>query len=793
MDKEISESGIQTSSISKQSSLQYFVKKIKGDEQAEIVKESIKTEPIKPEIYKKFEDLSKSTEIKVEKETTSKFDSKEAKQAEDITKHFEFDLKPEPPPEICYTQKPTETLKKEEVAEKIKIIEEMQKDLPQSEIPTGGVKILPSPTKIEKPIQKHEERVSSYEKSSTTQQQTVYSEKKEIKSFSTFKSSETEQKQIPLTTTTAISRPSTEATETEKLWTLPKSPDIERPISSLSSYSASEKYVARPISTQSERSEERSTFISAQEMEKTWAHKSSEIHFEKSWPPPPEQKSTPPSWSVHSTLEKQWTPHETKHESEETKYSKFEETSINVPHYIARVSHSASVVEQPYSDSKDYEYNLSSSEREEHIEEKSTKASDIIKSWPPVPSKEEVIFKPLPSAQPPIEQLPVRPISVQDITDEVILEPGPPPEIGYAQPPSERRQSYVETIEQDLEKNLEREPSRVLPGAVRTIPPPKEKPLPPPLPPKREYQPPPPLPAKPVKKETPKKPLTVISTPFERFPDLEPFPFRPEPEKPKPPKVGPPPVPSKFVKGRFTDSDYESDFESVRIPSKWKPSSDTEETPVYRRVAAPKLSAVPRSRSTDNEPLPPSKFDQPPSIEGPPRPIISFEDSKELRKDATQQIKKQVKHFTKTQHDVRKEPPPVLPLKPGSPPIFVQPERKPKPESPKLKRVTVVDGYMADTDEPFVQQPPKITRHEYRHEESSSMEHREMYQTSSSSTQITQQKTTPVKIHTPQKVFQHKKHSSSSSSVLNKVRKKCGFLTFRFLFFFFVWLISFLI
>lgn len=752
---------------------------MKGDEQSETIKETVKTEPIKPEIYKKFEDLSKSTEIKIEKENIVKPSIQETKRVEDTTQEFEFDLKPEPPPEICYTQKPAETLRKEEVAEKIKIIEEMQKDLPQTEVPIGAVKILPSPAKTEisdnssKTI-KQEEKIGGYEQSYSTQQQSLYTEKKEVRSFSSsYQSFESEKKHTTSQQPTFSPQP-TETTITEKLWTTPKSPDIERPVSSVSSYSASEKYVVRPLSAQSEPSEEKSTFMSAQQMEKTWAHKSSETHIEKSWPTAPvqEQKLAPTSWSVHSTLEKQWTPYEKKFESRETKFSKSEEAPLNVPHYIAKVSHSTSVNEDSFSSKKDYEYSVSGSEREEQIEEKSTKASEIIKSWPPAPPKEEVVFKPPTSTQPPLELLPIRPISVQDITDEVILEPGPPPEIGYAQPPKERRQSYVETIEQDLEKNLEKEPSRVLPGAVRTMPPPKEKQLPPPLPPKREYQQPPPLPAKPVKKEVPKKPVEIRSTPFERFPDLEPFPFAPEPEQPKPPRVGPPPVPSKFVKGKFTDSDYESDFESVRIPSKWKPSSDTEDTPTYRRVAPPKLQAIPRSRSTESEPLPPSKFDQPPKIEGPPRPVISFEGSRELKKEATEQTSKQVKHFTKTQRDIRKEPPPALPLKPGSPPIFVQPERKPKPESPKLKRVAVVDGYMADTDEPFIQQAPKIVRHEYRHEETSSVERRETYQSSSSTTQSSQQKSVTTKTHPPQKVFQHKKHSSSTSSALNKVRRE---------------------
>lgn len=788
---ETSESGIQTTSISKQSSLQYFVKKIKeGGEESTVVKETIKTEPIKSEVYKKFEDVSKLSESnavpkpkittaseQISSETRKQTFSTELKGLNDIQ------LTPGPPPEICYIPK-SETVKtKEEVSEKVKVLES-QKDLPPSEIPRGGIKILPSPKPEAVPQESKSFSQHSESSFSQTKQEKHFTEKTMSSSFSSsYKTSETAYKpQTQAEYRTFSPKPSVEAIGMEKLWTAPKSPEIERPVS-VSSYSASEKHVySRPATAQSGEYSEVST--SAHEMEKAWAHKFCESHIEKSWPPPPQEEQKAPSWSVHSTLEKKWTPYETKTESKFIESVATEEQKP-VPHYIANVSHSTKVNEQTLSKTEIVDYRTSKTEKEELIDSRSVKPSEIIKSWPPAPKLESYTpyVPPVQPSLPSLESLPIRPVSVQDITDEVYLEPGPPPEIGYA-PPAERRQSYVEIIEQDLEKNLEKEPTRVLPGAVRTMPPPKEKYVPPPpppkekyvppppLPPKKEYQQPPPLPAKPVKAvEPPKKPIVVPSVPFERFPDLEPFPFTAEPEKPKPLRVAPPPTPSKFVKGKFTDSDYESDFEAVRFPAKWKPSTSDTESPTYRRVAAPKLTATTRSRSTESEPLPPSKFERPPEFEGPPRPVISFEDSQALRREASQQTKKQVKHYTKT-HETRKEVPPPVQLKPGSPPIFVQPERKTKPESPKMKQKSFVDGYMADTDEPFIQQQRKLTKHEYKSEESSSMEYRQSYQSSSSVTESSQQKLTTSKPHVPHKVFQHKKHSSSGSS-LNKVCAMC--------------------
>eukprot|EP00094_Tigriopus_californicus_P002724 TCALIF_02628-PA protein Name:"Similar to unc-89 Muscle M-line assembly protein unc-89 (Caenorhabditis elegans)" AED:0.08 eAED:0.03 QI:0/0.71/0.12/1/1/0.87/8/85/2824 len=54
--------------------------------------------------------------------------------------------------------------------------------------------------------------------------------------------------------------------------------------------------------------------------------------------------------------------------------------------------------------------------------------------------------------------------------------------------------------------------------------------------------------------------------------NLEPFPFKPDAPLTKPrSKIPPPPSPSKFIKGKFRDSDYHSDLEGT-IPPKWTPS-----------------------------------------------------------------------------------------------------------------------------------------------------------------------------------------------------------------------------
>lgn len=99
---------------------------------------------------------------------------------------------------------------------------------------------------------------------------------------------------------------------------------------------------------------------------------------------------------------------------------------------------------------------------------------------------------------------------------------------------------------------------------------------------------------------------------------LEPFPYTPETPRPKRAKVPPPPSPSKFVKGEFRESDYESDYEG-RIPPIWR-VADSDGEPAYRPVR-PNLTPSGRvSQTSGRTPTPPTEFDRPPQIVGPPRP-----------------------------------------------------------------------------------------------------------------------------------------------------------------------------
>lgn len=675
-------------------------------------------------------------------------------------KYEEINLVPEPPAEICYEPSPVKT---EEVVEKSKRLQESYKEIANAEIPTGVAKTIP---------------VTAAPQQAFLEQSSIKSEFYKSESVGPIYRPSAD---IPIRPVSP--RPSAEALEMEKLWASQKVIETEKTVPTVSS-----SYIIEKQSTTTGSLE---PTVDAIAMEKMWAHKHSESTVQKSWPPPPaEPTKITPTWSTQSTLEKRYAPsveavtQESKTTVQQSFKTAYESTWIpgssekfvqetkteplNVPHYIAEVTHEHKINEQELIHRTDFAEHKETRESE-LIEEKSAKASEIIKSWPPKPTEPVIPFKPTPL----IESLPIRPVSVQDITDEVYLEPGPPPEIGFARPPPvERRTSYVETIEQEIEKNLDRVPTRVLPGAIRTVPPP-------PLPPKKELPQAPPLPAKP-RFEPPKKVVHIETKPFDRFPDLEPFPFRPGPETPKPIKCGPPPTPSKFIKGRFTDSDYESDFESVRIPAKWRPYvSDTEE-PTYRRVQPPKMKVVHRSRSIEKEPLPPSKFEQPPQFQGPPRPVIDFETSRQIRKEA-QQTKKQTKHYTKhVQHEIKKEvkkevSPPDL--KPGSPPVFVQAEPKPKPPSPKMKQKIVVDGYMADTDEPFTLRHKKTVKSEHRHEERT--EHKQFYQSSQSSTESSFHKTTIPAKTSPPKSSQHKKHVQSSIST-KKVRSLYNLRVFVF-------------
>lgn len=155
--------------------------------------------------------------------------------------------------------------------------------------------------------------------------------------------------------------------------------------------------------------------------------------------------------------------------------------------------------------------------------------------------------------------------------------------------------------------------------------------------------------------------------------------FKPEPSRPKRGKLPPPPSPSKFVKGEFRESDYESDYER-RIPPVWN-VSDAENV-TYKPVKPVLTPSGRHSRSSTGvrTPTPPTEFDQPPQIEYPPRPKFEpIEKPKAIKLDEI------LKPASKPQVVFKPKPLPAKPapmmevivatpakpefiLKPGSPP-----------------------------------------------------------------------------------------------------------------------------
>lgn len=111
----------------------------------------------------------------------------------------------------------------------------------------------------------------------------------------------------------------------------------------------------------------------------------------------------------------------------------------------------------------------------------------------------------------------------------------------------------------------------------------------------------------------------------ELFSKLEPFPFKAEPPQPRVKHIRgpPPPSPSKFLKGEFHESDYESDYDG-KIPAKWRPYDSDADEPSYKPVKpvlTPSGRRIPSQSSTEaRTPTPPTEFDNPPQFRGPPRP-----------------------------------------------------------------------------------------------------------------------------------------------------------------------------
>lgn len=532
----------------------------------------------------------------------------------------------------------------------------------------------------------------------------------------------------------------------------------------------------RPLSALSAGERPKSPSAEGLAMDKLWAHKSST--HKKVWPPLQKEESQPTPLWVNKTSEavlptsadlseevmqrECFSDNRVKFESQS--FSKVEKTSFqsssfsenlhkpesafkevtsskkikqyipppSVPPeskiiYVAETHASHSInLPEPQSQYISTETNVLASsqimEQTQHIinesnilEENILRPSEAMKKWPPIPKELTTDFQQSfqkQEFQSSFQKQEYKKefsstIPSDSAWNDIPLKPGPPPELAFAEPPR-RRQSYVETIEQDLEKNIDKVPSRHLAGAVRIIPPPLKK----------EHTSTSELSSqmKSVQnKEFIKEKKTYVPESISKpLPKMEPFPFKPDPPRSRPSKYPPPPRPSRFVKGSFTESDYESDCDSVRIPVKWNPWQSDSEDYSYRKVKPPSaVNSVKRPHSATSQPLPPSKFEKPQSLQGPTNSILPqpSEISKSAKSKLIKTEESLSKSFSSKESKIVQSKPQVI--KPGSPPQFIEPavsapKHKPatsKPGSPKTKpkivqSVPPESGYMADTDEP---------------------------------------------------------------------------------------------
>ncbi|KAL1117097.1 hypothetical protein AAG570_004425 [Ranatra chinensis] len=537
---------IQDDSIPKKSALDFFKNIIQENEN------ETKKREAQHEARQAASEISFTPHGPVESSPFQEFQSYKAS-----SEHFtserqvkeEVFLEPGPPPEIGFVPKSSAPiLKEEKMADRVKKLEESTRRLSETEAPLGGVKIFPTPLP-----------------------------KKDVQETRIFKeSSEYSSKQVhkaPVLRPPAnvevrpeSPRPSAEGISMEKLWAskFNHEPPPERPKSPLPS--------AEGLA-----------------MDKLWGHKYSDSTVARTVWPPPE-----PEFFARAETTKQVEKSEFSHKSEvkecfsktqectrqEKFHQEFAPRNIVTPeikptdkiiyvaeaHTIKSTSNAVDTQQSvaQFSSSSDF-----SRTETNVVEENILKPSEAKKIWPqglPVEIEKKPKPRPEPQRVQPVQQLRL---------DDVGLEPGPPPEIGFATPApkTERRQSYVETIEQGLEKDLEKEPSRHLVGAVRTIPPP------------------------------PKKEKSVERQDFEfkrSFSASESSSFK---------KFSTVPRPSKFVKKSFADSDYESEVERTKIKARWTPwDSDTEEFLTFRRVKPPTVQQHPQ------QPRRPHSVEPPPVV-----------------------------------------------------------------------------------------------------------------------------------------------------------------------------------
>lgn len=449
---------IDTSSISKHTSLEFFSQKILAESMP----------PSSDEKYTRFEDLKKPT-IHIPVGIAQANDA--AKLQAELA---ELNLLPGTPPEMGFMPKMQES-NREPLAEKVKRLEESNKNV--AEAPSGGVRTLPPQPMSQ--IQQQTTNITYQGQSIINKEQLpqLYHEPM-YKPLASILSSPDPVPQ-DLSTSTGSNVQNTIAQPYRAQDIKPVQPFQEEsytlmsPIMSQSSVVAQEPTVPQPNFPLQEYQERPHTALTP--IMRPQAHtnevdsvqngfrapsprpSAEGVAMEKLWSSPkPHEHEKQFDMSVYHTSKNEFAEEKTVR-----KFSSFSESDTDYKYESASETDSRSLQRRNSTKetAKMFENkikDLENSPRHDY----DLKAPGLVKQILPRPQQE-------------------RPKSVmQEVPlPNIYLEPGSPPEICYAPRTAvhERKQSLVETIEQTIEKENEKGPSKVLAGAVRMIPPPLKK------------------------------------------------------------------------------------------------------------------------------------------------------------------------------------------------------------------------------------------------------------------------------------------------------------------------------
>lgn len=166
---------------------------------------------------------------------------------------------------------------------------------------------------------------------------------------------------------------------------------------------------------------------------------------------------------------------------------------------------------------------------------------------------------------------------------------------------------------------------------------------------------------------------------------MESFPYQPDlTAKPHKPKCPPPPTPSKFVKGEFRESDYESDYEG-RTQTVWGLNESTS----YKHVQ-PVFTSSHAGPHTGPTPPPPSEFDKIPVSTGPPRPKFEPIEKVQPAPKPVMFKPKPIQPAPSNYIVPREVPPQTIVIQPGSPPEIAY---APGPKKTQFYRSTTSAPY----------------------------------------------------------------------------------------------------